>query len=312
MLAVWAASRLLVAIAVLAVAPHLPGQPAGFSAWDGGWYERIAATGYAYAPDGQAHSVAFFPLYPLLVHLVGNGAIVSHLAFLGALAAVYAWVADEKAARWSVLVLACCPYAIFASAVYSEASFLALTAVALWSFERGRYGLAGLAGALASATRVVGVALVPALAWVAWRERRPRAAWAAAAASGLGLLAYMAYLGLRFGDPLAFLHVQAAWRTTSGWGDDLPNKLVMIGGGLAVLRATTPVAAAYGLCAIALILASGTGISVDRYVYGVVSVSLGLGALLARWPRAGVAFLVVCVPLLVAFALRFGRGFWVA
>ena len=38
-----------------------------FSHWDGGWYTKIATLGYSYANDGQQHSVAFYPLFPLLI-----------------------------------------------------------------------------------------------------------------------------------------------------------------------------------------------------------------------------------------------------
>jgi hypothetical protein len=38
-----------------------------FSHWDGKWYVKIASLGYSYGDDGQQHSVAFYPLFPLLM-----------------------------------------------------------------------------------------------------------------------------------------------------------------------------------------------------------------------------------------------------
>lgn len=38
-----------------------------FSHWDGKWYVEIATLGYRYADDGQQNSVAFYPLFPLLM-----------------------------------------------------------------------------------------------------------------------------------------------------------------------------------------------------------------------------------------------------
>lgn len=42
-----------------------------FAAWDSGWYFDIARRGYYFNPDGQS-SIAFFPLYPLLMRLVAS------------------------------------------------------------------------------------------------------------------------------------------------------------------------------------------------------------------------------------------------
>ena len=53
-----------------------------FAAWDSGWYWDIAARGYYFRPDGQS-SVAFFPLYPMLMRALaapfggGDGAAAS-------------------------------------------------------------------------------------------------------------------------------------------------------------------------------------------------------------------------------------------
>jgi Gpi18-like mannosyltransferase len=53
--------------------------------------------------------------------------------------------------------------------------------------------------------------LVPAFLIVAWKERRPPIAYAALAATS-GLLLFSLYCAIRFGDPLAFVHVQRAWK----------------------------------------------------------------------------------------------------
>ncbi|MDQ3488331.1 MAG: hypothetical protein M3468_11435 [Acidobacteriota bacterium] len=40
-----------------------------FAGWDSGWYFDIARRGYYFDPEGQS-SIAFFPLYPLLMGAV--------------------------------------------------------------------------------------------------------------------------------------------------------------------------------------------------------------------------------------------------
>ncbi len=71
-----------------------------FSHWDGKWYTQIATLGYSYADDGQQHSVAFYPLFPLLLRGMltlgmranAAGVLINSFAFLGALVIVYFWV----------------------------------------------------------------------------------------------------------------------------------------------------------------------------------------------------------------------------
>ena len=54
------------------------------------------------------------------------------------------------------------------------------------------------------------------------------------------------------------------------------------------LRTRLPlVAVVYGFASLAMIQATGSLSSVSRYVYGIVSVSLALGILLAHHPRWG-------------------------
>ena len=74
-----------------------------FSHWDGKWYLEIANLGYSYADDGDFHSVAFYPLFPLLMRGLMTlgmevevaGVLINSLAFLGALVLVYFWVEEQ-------------------------------------------------------------------------------------------------------------------------------------------------------------------------------------------------------------------------
>lgn len=315
-----------------------------FSHWDGAWYRRIATSGYGYT-NSEFSAVAFFPLFPLITHGVMKlglpfevaGTFVNNLAFLGALSILYSWVQERhgiSTARWATAVLAWCPYSLFGTVTYTEGLFLLCSTACLQAFDKHQHARAALWGAMASATRVTGVALVPALLIVAWKERRPAIAYAAGLAAGGGLLLFIGYCTIRFGDPLAFVHAQQAWRGSLGFslgnwlnvfinspfGWASPDKsfskaVVIFGGGYLLWRLRTQlsrVAGVYGFCALALILSSGSTVSVERIVYGVVSLSLALGVLLARHPRWGYAIMGYFAILLVAFSIRFARWFWVA
>jgi hypothetical protein len=187
--------------------------------WDSIHLEAIALHGYA-----TKSNTAFFPLYPLLARAVGEvtgsllvgGALVSLASFFAGLVIVHRLAELElgaAAARRTVWLLAFFPAALFFSAFYTEALFLALTAGAVYLARRGRFGWACALGALASATRNTGVLVaVPiALLYLQQRERRVGrdALWLLLVPAGL--VAFSIYQWARFGDPLATWHVQTFW-----------------------------------------------------------------------------------------------------
>ncbi|MDP9330983.1 MAG: hypothetical protein M3P11_10140 [Actinomycetota bacterium] len=194
---------------------------------DAAWFLRIATHGYTHG-DGSA---AFFPLYPLAIHVVswlpgvgplGAALIVSNLAFLGALVVLHGLTRlegmTEETARRTTLFLAIFPTAFFLLAPYSEAPFLLLSIAAFWFARKDRWALAASMGALAALTRSIGVMLIPALAVEAilqWRQGRalaPRLTAAAGVAAGPFI--YFLYWQVRFGDFWAALHAQQNWGRT--------------------------------------------------------------------------------------------------
>lgn len=319
-----------------------------FLVWDGNWYESIAISGYEYVNDGKAHNVAFFPLYPLITRVVMSlglpfsvaGTLVNNLAFLGALGVLYRWVEERHGiwvARWATAVLAWCPFSVFGTITYTEGLFLLLSTAALRSFDNRQHVWAALCGAMATATRANGVALIPTFLLVAWRERRPAVAYVASLAVGVGLLLFSIYCAIRFGDPLAFFHVQKPWQSLTathaiGWWNLLTQdlmlrkgvstafialtKIVMFFGGSYLLWHSRGklrrVAFTYGFCSIALVLASGAILSVERFTYGIVSVSIALGLLLSQHPRWGYATIGLFAFFLIYYSMRLYWGLWVA
>jgi len=210
--------------------------------WDSIHLEYIALHGYPHKD-----LTAFFPLYPLVARalsvvtgsLLAAGALVSLASFLVGLVVVHRLSELElgpAAARRTVWLLAFFPAALFLSAFYTEALFLALTAGAVYLARRGRFGWACAVGALASATRNTGVLVAVPIALLYLygpREDRPQPpgpplgerGWAARIrprhplrADALwillvpaGLVAFTIYQQVRFGDALATWHVQTFW-----------------------------------------------------------------------------------------------------
>lgn len=316
-----------------------------FTHWDAAWFKQIVTQGYNYVDDGKMHNIAFFPVFPLAVRGVMSlgfsfeiaGLLVNNLALLGAMILLYRWVEErhgDSAARWATAVMAWCPFSLFGTVIYSEGLFLLFSTAALRAFEKHQYARAALWGALTTGTRVTGVVLIPTFFVVAWREKRPPIAYLAGLATSGGLLLFMLYGWIRFGHPLTFVHVQKAWGTASGinwqgWWSMILNlfhwrwgavkeftKLFMVFGSAYLFwhmrHQITRVASVYGIFSFLLIINSGAVLSVNRYVYGVVTASLALGVLLSRHPRWGFATMGLFGTMLVGFAIRFAWWRWVA
>ncbi|XGV97499.1 MAG: mannosyltransferase family protein [Leptolyngbya sp. BL-A-14] len=309
-----------------------------FSHWDSKWYRSIATDGYEYVNDGQQHSIAFFPLFPLVARAVMAlglpfeiaGTLVSNLALLGTLMILYVWVADSRgayAAKWVAAVMVWCPSSLFGTVIYTEGLFLFVTTAALKAFDQHHYRWAAFWGALASATRIFGIGLIPTFLFVAWRESRPPIAYVAGLITSSGLLLFCLYSTIQFGDPLAFFHAQQGWEHESLLEivknaltldqDSLFSVFALLGSVFVLwhLRSKMPpVTMAYGVFSLLLIISAvvTSGIStasLPRYLYGIVSVSVGLGLWFARHPRWW-GYIVLCIFAIFLFQDAFHFAGW--
>lgn len=312
-----------------------------FAHWDGEWYRKIATSGYSYKNDGQMHSSAFFPLYPWTTRalmLFGlpfevAGTLVNNVAFLGALLILYRWVEERhgmSVAKWTTALMAWSPYSLFGTVTYTEGLFLLLTTASLQAFDKNQHGWAALWGALATACRLTGITLVPAFLLIAWREGRSRTAYISSLAVGTGLLLYIIYCTTRLGHPLAFIYAQRGWGRTPGFdwhgwfaimldgltvGNGLIKAIMIIGGSYLLWffrDKLSPVAVAYSFFYLLLILIAGGVTSIDRYAYGLVSLSIAFGYLLARYPFWAYAIAGYFAIILARFSFLFASWYWVA
>jgi hypothetical protein len=215
---VWAAVTVAhVAVSAFARPPHSIWL--GWNRWDAGHYVRIAESGYHLGPGFPA----FFPLYPLLIHVfdwvLPGGALLSALvvanaAAFGTLAVLYR-LADHEfgplVAQRAVWYLAAFPTGFFLFIGYNESLFLLLAVGALYAGRRGHWWLAGVLGAFSSATRLFGVLLVVPLAIEYLRQHRLRPGILAIGLVPLGVIAYSVYCAVALGNPLAFSKAQDQW-----------------------------------------------------------------------------------------------------
>jgi len=195
--AMWLVIRLIYAaftyFAILFVAQGGPVDPArvfttvtpqvlmnAWKEWDGVWYVHIAAYGYT-----TWQPTAFYPFYPLLIHLVmlvlgpGSGVlsalIVANLSGLGACVAVAALAYNEEGdeeTAWRTLRLTIAyPLAFFLAAPYTESLFLALAMATLLCARRGAWRWVAFWAFLAGLTRITAVILILPILWEYGRQQ---------------------------------------------------------------------------------------------------------------------------------------------
>jgi hypothetical protein len=200
-----------------------------FARWDSGWYYGIASGGYKFVEGGRSN-LAFFPVYPQLMGVIGRalggaqqdfyfaGILITWLSFMIAMALLYRLalfdLPHDKAIRATVYA-AVFPSAYFFGVVYSEALFLLTLVGAALALRSRQWLWAALAAMLMTATRVNGVMFLPALALIGWdaastgRERRMAVISAAAGAAGIG--AYSLYVYTLSGNPFEWYASITRW-----------------------------------------------------------------------------------------------------
>ena len=207
-------------------------------------YASIADRGYAFTPD-----VAFFPLWPLLIHIVSFpleghflfssyvvGLLLANICFYFALVLLYCLLYEDfkaSLAKKALYYLAFYPYALFFFVGYSESLFLLLSVAIFLLLRRGKtldWWFAGGIGFLAALTRSTGVLRsIPFIImyirhfWVA--EKRDQTGWLQKIGAlvpiilfPMGIVAYIIYLGYAKGNPFIFQVEEASkWHRHFDW-----------------------------------------------------------------------------------------------
>ena len=214
-----------------------PSNPAldGWARWDSAHYIAVARYGYGNAaspsPDG---GVGFFPLYPMMIRLIGKltgqadsnaglaviGLFLSAIFFLGA-TVFFAQLARESldldGARFAVALFLVAPFAFFYTAVYTESLFVLEVLAAIWFARREQWWKAALVAALASATRLVGLAVIAGVLWAAYKKGvRIGQLIPLALVGSSGIVIFFFALWIKVDDFFAYFNTQAQW---GGWSD---------------------------------------------------------------------------------------------
>jgi Mannosyltransferase (PIG-V) len=315
--------------------------------WDASHYLYLAGHGYATTGDPR-NLIAFFPLYPAAIALLGLAGVplaVAALAISNAgslVAAVLLYEiarldSDEAAAFRAAALFVLFPTAYFLFNGYSEGLFCALAFGSVLAARYGRWLPAGGLGALAAASRVTGIALFPfllvELATVPLAQSHRRRALAGAALVPLGLLSYLAVNWWVLHDALAFVDVQrrhwfhwlstpwtGAIEATRWFANRDPWLRLTVGAGellgAAVAYAISllswvrlrPSDATYALVVTVLVTFLPFWLSIPRYLLALYPLFVLAGRVRAGWVQGVVA--VSSLSALVVLSVAFTRGQW--
>jgi hypothetical protein len=204
--------------------------------WDASWYLSLAREGYLWNGDIKTQqNLNFFPAYPVLIRIVSwfvqlenvpqgvtdawTATLLSMLAFAGAMIYLYRLVVrwfDAEIATGAVLLMATYPFALFFSAVYTEALFLLCVVGAWYHLEQRQPALAASWGVVAGLCRPPGGLLSLALlVWVIVHSRKSWPMYLAAIAPLVGTLLYSAWAWHLTGRPFVWAELQrSAWSRT--------------------------------------------------------------------------------------------------
>ncbi len=312
--------------------------------WDAVHYLDIATHGY------QGTEMAFFPLFPMLIRilgrLVGNhliaGLLISNASFFFGLLFLYKLFEheyDRPVARRAIFYISIFPSAVFFSAVYTESLFFMLTVASFYYMRAHRWWLAGAIGFFAAMSRVEGVLLaIPfAIEWFSQRNAFKQNL-ISLLAGGLipgGLFVYMAYLWVLRADPLYFSHVQSHWgrhlappwvsiidaftkiahasqgQTVANQSLEIAFTALMIGVLAGGWKLLRPSFIAYMALSILIPMSTSSLMSMPRFAL----VLFPMFGILARWgdrPWVNNLILAFSLPLLGLFTVLFADWYWVA
>jgi Gpi18-like mannosyltransferase len=313
--------------------------------WDAVHYLDIATAGY------QGTDMAFFPLYPLLIHAIGAlagnhliaGLVISNVSFFFGLLFLYKLLEheyDRAVARRAIFYVSIFPTAVYFTAVYTESLFFMLTVASFYYMRSRHWWLAAALGFFAALTRVEGVLLIVpfVMEWSAARESASKPSildLVSGALIPLGLGVYMAYLWVLRADPFYFSHVQIHWnRHLAPPWVSLVNAFGKIahGPGPQVV-ANQSLEVAFTLLMIAVLIAGWNRLRPSYIAYMALSILVPMStsnlmsmprfalvlfpmfAILARWgerPWVNTVILAFSLPLLGLFTVLFADWYWVA
>lgn len=302
----------------------------------------IAQSGYR-----EKFQYVFFPLYPLLIKVVGsildNYLLAAMAISVGStyfgLQLLYKLIKmdlDKKIAEKTIFILLAFPTSFFFLTAYSEGLFFFLSVAAFYflRLRQRNFLLATTFAFLASLTRFAGVSVGLALiVYVQVTGGFNRKNWFVIFAPA-GFLLYCVYLFYQTGDPLYFIAAENHWQRKlsfpglSFWegiksitsvGINATNFTILLdlifaslglGLGIRTFRFLPVEYSIYALFSILIPLFTSTLTSMPRFLLPIFPIFMMIA--LIKNHSLQLAYQIISLMLLAAYTILFTGGFWVS
>ncbi len=317
--------------------------PVSFHArWDSFWYLDIAQNGYSFKGVEKLSNIVFFPLYPFLIRTTsfltgGNfvlaGWVLSLIFLLFALFYFFKLVKEfhpEINPHLPILFLLIFPTAFFLNAIYTESLFLFLSLATFYYGFKKKFLWVGIFGLFASLTRITGVLLFIPLLWEYLKSynfnliRSFNSKLLPIFLIPVGTLSFFLYHYFRFGDFFLFFKVQYWWGRMFKLNWDhflffsnpaIVNFLLDIFFVIFVLAVIYFVfknlRTSYGLymlATMAIILSTGTLMSIGRYILILFPIYILLASIKNQYLQQ--AWIFISILFLTLYTILFVNNYW--
>lgn len=287
-----------------------------WNVWDSERYLFIARHWYPTTVNmSDMVNYVFFPLYPLLMRLIGAiinnyyyaGLIISNVCLFVACFYIYRLVrldSDESTAMRAIKYLFLFPTAFVLSGVLTESLFLALSLACFYYAKKGNWLASGVFGMLTALTRPYGVVIVIPMAYeylrsIDFNVTKVRLDSLCLLLTPMGVCILGAYDYYKTGDFLAFAHAQSLW------GLALQNPLTQLLMRLSEMGMDVRFNAVLTLMALLLLVIFYKKIGVSQLLYGLLIILIPLASPASPWSMS--RYILVVFPLFIIFA-RLGKN----
>ncbi len=304
--------------------------------WDSYWYLDIIQNGYYLKQDNTLSNVVFFPLYPMLMKLVGTilfghfilaGWLISSVSLVLACTYLYRIIREfhpDIDPELPVLLMLVFPTAFFLNVVYTEALFLLLTTGCFYYTLRRQFWHAGAFALFGALTHSNGVFLALPIFWETvqlhgWKSLFTQRIFPMALAP-IGMISFLAFDYFKFHDPLLFFKIESAWgRSFSinydhfslfshpsiiNMGIDIVFTILIITAVVLVYQRLSRMYAVFMSLTVFAALSSGTLMSIGRYSLALFPLFILLATIknktvLQAWIFGSALFLAMDITLFV-------------
>ena len=139
--------------------------------WDALHYLRISHSYTYYIENGLYPTLAFFPLYPLLIKIFNifinyrelSGLIISFISYSLACVYIFKLVTldyNKNIAYKTLILISISPFAFFFGTIMSESIFLLFSTLTLYHIRKHNWFLTSIFGFLSALSRIPGVLLI--------------------------------------------------------------------------------------------------------------------------------------------------------